>query len=132
MESFRVELGRDSHPVHIGDRLLERVGELARAAGLKPGRTAVITDSNVARLYADRVAHALSAAGFAPALIEFPAGEASKSITVLADLYDRLVELRLQRSSTIFALAAAWWAISQALPPRLFCVESGWCSFRPR
>jgi 3-dehydroquinate synthase len=104
MESFRVELGRDSHPVHTGGRLLERVGELARAAGLKPGRAAVITDTNVARLYADSVTYALKAAGFEPALIEFPAGEASKSIAVLAGLYDRLVELRLQRSSTIFAL----------------------------
>ena len=104
MESFRVELERDSHAVHTGDRLLERVGELAHAAGLKPGLAAVITDTNVARLYADRVTHALGAAGFEPALIEFPAGEASKSIAVLADLYDRLVELRLQRSSTIFAL----------------------------
>jgi 3-dehydroquinate synthase len=104
MESFRVELGRDSHPVHTGDRLLERVGELARAAGLKPGRAAVITDTNVARLYADRVIDALTAAGFEPALIEIPAGEASKSLAELAELYDRLVDLRLERSSTIFAL----------------------------
>ena len=104
MESFRVELGRDSHPVHTGDRLLERVGELAHAAGLKPGRAAIITDTNVARLYADRVTRALTAGGFEPSIIEFSAGEASKSMAALAGLYDRLVELRLQRSSTIFAL----------------------------
>jgi 3-dehydroquinate synthase len=104
MESFRVELGRDSHPVHTGDRLLEQVGELAHAAGLKPDRAAVITDTNVARLYADRVTRALTAGGFEPSIIEVPVGEASKSIAVLTGLYDRLVELRLQRSSTIFAL----------------------------
>ena len=104
MESFRVELGRDSHDVHTGSGILGQVGELARAAGLKPGRAALITDAQVARLYADRVMQTLTAAGFETTLIEFPAGEASKSLSVLGTLYDRLVEARLERSSTIFAL----------------------------
>ncbi|HUN57231.1 MAG TPA: 3-dehydroquinate synthase [Candidatus Binataceae bacterium] len=104
MESFRLELGRDNHPVHAGLGLLERVGELALTAGLKPSRAAVITDTNVARLFGDRVSRSLSAAGFEPSVIEFPAGEASKSIGVLGTLYDRLVDKRLDRSSTILAL----------------------------
>jgi 3-dehydroquinate synthase len=104
MESFRVELGRESHPVHIGVGILEQAGELARAAGLKPGRAALIADANVALLYCDRVLRSLATAGFEPTIIEFPAGEASKSIGVLSTLYDRLVEAHLERSSTIFAL----------------------------
>jgi 3-dehydroquinate synthase len=104
MESFRVELGRDSHPVHTGSGILGQAGELARLAGLKPGRAALITDSKVGRLFGDQVMRSLEAAGFAPAFIEFPAGEASKSFAVLGDLYDRLVEARLDRSSTVFAL----------------------------
>jgi len=54
MGSFRVELGPNSHDVHVGSGLLDRLGELARAAGLKPGRTALVTDSNVARLFGSR------------------------------------------------------------------------------
>ncbi|MGA2412453.1 MAG: 3-dehydroquinate synthase [Candidatus Binataceae bacterium] len=104
MESFRVELGRESHPVFIGAGLIDQVGELARDAGLKPGRAALITDANVARLYSERAKRALHAAGFAPIIIEFPAGEASKSLTMLAALLDRLVEAQLDRTSTIFAL----------------------------
>ncbi|HEX4211467.1 MAG TPA: 3-dehydroquinate synthase, partial [Candidatus Binataceae bacterium] len=104
MESFRVELGSASYPVHTGSAILEQVGELAEAAGLKPGRAALITDTNVVALYADRVARGLAAVGFEPVVIEFPAGEASKSLGMLGTLYDRLVEAHLDRSSTIFAL----------------------------
>ena len=84
--------------------LIDRVGELAREAGLKPGRAALITDSNVAKLYAPRVDASLQAAGFDAALIEIPAGEASKSLEMLATLYDRMTEAELDRQSVVFAL----------------------------
>lgn len=104
MRTFRVELGPDSHPVHIGAGILDRLGELARDAGLKPGRAAVISDSNVSRLYAERAKSSLKAAGFEGVLIEIPAGEASKSLEMLATVYDRMTEAELDRQSTVFAL----------------------------
>jgi 3-dehydroquinate synthase len=104
MESFRVELGADSHPVHVGSGILRETGELARSARLKPGNAALITDSTVAGLFADAVIKSLKGAGFKPSLIEFPAGEPSKSSEVLGKLYDGLIAARLDRSSTIFAL----------------------------
>ena len=104
MGSFRVELGPNSHPVHVGVGILDRLGELACAAGLKPGRAAVVTDSNVARLYGARATQALAVAGFDAAPIEVAAGEASKSLATLAQVYDRLVEAQIDRSSAIFAL----------------------------
>ena len=104
MRTFRVELGRDAHPVHVGVGILDRVGELARDAGLRPGRAALLADSNVAKLYAGRVTTSLSAAGFDPVLIEIPAGEASKSLEMLATLYDRMTEAALDRQSVVFAL----------------------------
>ncbi len=104
MRTFRVELGRDAHPVHVGSGLLDRVGELAREAGLKPGRAALITDSNVAKLYAGRVNQSLKAAGFDAITIEIPAGESSKSLEILATLYDRMTGAELDRQSAVFAL----------------------------
>ncbi len=104
MRTFRLELGRDSHPVHVGAGILDRVGELAREAGLKPGRAALIADSNVAKLYASRVTTSLKAAGFDAILIEIPAGETSKSLKMLATLYDRMTEAELDRQSVVFAL----------------------------
>jgi 3-dehydroquinate synthase len=104
MRSFRVELGVQSHPVHVGSAILDRVGELAREAGLKPGRAALITDSNVGKIYAARVTASLKSAGFDPIVIEIAAGEASKSLEMLSTLYDRMTAAELDRQSTVFAL----------------------------
>jgi 3-dehydroquinate synthase len=104
MVRFRVELGPNSHDAWIGGSLLARLGELALEAGLKPGRAALITDSNVGAIYARRARESLGAAGFSVATIEVAAGEASKSLDTLASVYDRLVEAELERASAIFAL----------------------------
>jgi len=104
MGSFRVELGANSHPVHVGAALLDRVGTLASEAGLKPGRAALVTDSNVAQLYAMRALGSLASAGFDAKLIEVAAGEASKSLATLERVYDQLVTAELDRASVVFAL----------------------------
>jgi 3-dehydroquinate synthase len=104
MRSFRVELGARSHPVHVGSGILDRLGELSRDAGLKPGRAALISDSNVSRLYASRAIDSLKASGFDPVLIEIPAGESSKTLEMLAVVYDRMTTAELDRHSTVFAL----------------------------
>jgi 3-dehydroquinate synthase len=104
MTSFRVELGVNAHPVHVGAGLLDRLGELALTAALKVGRAALITDSNVARLYGARALAALTAAGFDAVTIEVAAGEASKSLATLEQVYDRLAGAQLDRASTVFAL----------------------------
>ncbi len=104
MSSFRVELGPNSHDVHIGAGLLGQLGVLAAASGLKPAAAALITDSNVGRLYAAAAMASLDSAGFRPVAITIPAGEASKSLATLAEIYDRLTEAQLDRSCAIFAL----------------------------
>jgi 3-dehydroquinate synthase len=104
MQTFRVELGLASHPVHVGDAILDGLGEFSRAAGIKPGPVALVTDSNVARHYSARAASALEKSGFVPKLIVIPAGEASKSSAVLEDLYDQMIGAEIDRGGSIFAL----------------------------
>jgi 3-dehydroquinate synthase len=104
MRTFRVELGANSHPVHVGAGILAELGKLARDAGLKPGRSAVVTDANVAKLYAKATLAALGAAGFAPTLIEIPPGEQSKSLAQLERIYGLMTEAELERASVVFAL----------------------------
>ncbi len=103
MVSFRVELGPASHTVDIGDGLLDRLGELAAAAGLH-GRCAIITDSNVARLFGGRALGALRAGGLDPLMFEVEPGEKSKSISALERVYDFLIEAGLDRGASILAL----------------------------
>jgi 3-dehydroquinate synthase len=104
MQTFRVELGPASHPVHVGDAILDGLGELSRAAGIKRGPVALVTDCNVARHYSARAANALEKSGFVPKLMVVPAGEASKSSAVLQDLYDQMIPAEIDRSGAIFAL----------------------------
>jgi 3-dehydroquinate synthase len=101
---FVVELGPNSYPVHVGHGLLASIGELALAAGLAPSHCALITDSNVGRLYSTPVLTSLEAYGFHPQVIEIPPGETSKSLETLEQIYHRLAEAELDRDSAIFAL----------------------------
>jgi 3-dehydroquinate synthase len=104
MRTFHVELGPDAHPVHVGAGALDQTGRLAREAGLTAGRALIVTDSNVTRLYGERAAASLAAAGFAPRTLEIAAGEQSKSFATLERVYDAIVEAELDRSSAVFAL----------------------------
>jgi len=104
MRTVRIELGPASHEAHVGAGILDRLGEFAHAAGLKPGRCAIVTDSTVETLYAARVHDALGKTGFDPTMIPIAPGEASKSMATLEVLYDRMTEAGLDRATTIFAL----------------------------
>src|SRR5262249_29896189 len=103
MQSFRVELGADSHPVHVGAGLLDETGRLARRAGLAAGRVLVVTDVNVARLFGERLMAALRASGFAPQVLEVAPGEPSKSLSTLQQVYDALIAAEVDRGGAIFA-----------------------------
>ena len=83
MRTIRIELGPASHNAHVGAGILDRLGELACDAGLKPGSCAVVTDTTVEKLYAARVEDTLRKSGFATAVISVPPGEASKSLATL-------------------------------------------------
>jgi 3-dehydroquinate synthase len=104
MPTFRVELGPASHPVHVGAGILDQLGRLAIEAGLRAGRVALVSDSNVERHYAARAQAALETAGFTTTLIVIPAGEASKSPDVLNTLYDSLTAAEIDRAGAIFTL----------------------------
>jgi 3-dehydroquinate synthase len=104
MITIRIELGRASHDAHVGADILDRLGELARGAGLKPGVCAVVTDATVEKLYAARVEESLRKSGFVPAVISVPPGEGSKSPATLELLYDRMTASGLDRNNAVFAL----------------------------
>lgn len=98
-----VNLGPRSYTVRVGRGLLGQIGaELP--AKLGGTRVAVITDSNVGPLYADKVLDGLRSAGKQPVLITVPAGEKSKSLGTLQDVLDEMVRAGLDRKSFVVAL----------------------------
>lgn len=118
MQRVKVELGSRGYEILIGQDLLGSLGVRCKKLGLG-ARCAVITDSNVAPLFADKTLRALEEAGFQPALITVPAGEKTKSLKRVGHCYDALAKHRLERKSFVVALGggvvgdlAGWVAAS--------------------
>lgn len=77
----------------------------AVSAVLDPGSGVVITDSNVGPLYAAPVRRALEGAGWKiVGVVEVPAGEASKSLSVYGNALSELARTGVGRDATLFAL----------------------------
>ena len=102
-QTVHVGLGERAYDVLIGSRVLEEAGEKCRALGVT-GRVAIVADESVAPLYAVAVEEALRGAGYEPARIEVPAGEASKSLERAASLYEALLDAGLDRHGAVLAL----------------------------
>src|SRR4029453_10261037 len=101
--SVHVSLGERSYDIEIAAGLLEEAGERVRPLLNRPV-TAIVTDSNVARLHLKRLEDSLAKAGIASASVVLPPGEASKSFEQLAILCDRLLASGIERRDTILAL----------------------------
>ena len=103
MRIVRVPLGRRAYSIRIGEGLLSRLGEDCERLGLGRHCT-IISDTNVAPLYARRAAQSLEAAGFEPRAVTIPAGERAKCLACVLYCYDRLARQRAGRDSFVVAL----------------------------
>lgn len=102
--TVHVNLGSRSYDVEVGPGLLDRLGAVAVAKFPGRARVAVITDSNVGPLYADRALASLKAAGLQPHLIPVAAGEASKSLLFAETVCGEMARAGLDRKSFVVAL----------------------------
>lgn len=101
MQSLRVNLAERSYDIAITNDLAG-VGAFARARCV--GQTAfVISDQNVA-VHAAAVRESLAAAGFRAAQATRPPGEAQKSLSVAAELYDGLIAMPADRKTLVVAV----------------------------
>lgn len=103
IETVTVALRDRSYPIVIGPQLLGSLGGRLAAMQLDL-KVAVVTNPIVRQLYGAPVLESLTAAGFQPTVIEIPAGEEHKNFAWLTFLYDRLLDARLERNSTVVAL----------------------------
>jgi 3-dehydroquinate synthase len=89
--------------VVVGSGLLETVGSTIPKTFPSP-RCALISDTNVARIFAERVTKSLTAAGFKPELLIVPAGEKSKSLEQAGMICDQMIGAGLDRQSFVIGL----------------------------
>jgi 3-dehydroquinate synthase len=108
--SVPVDLGDRSYVVEIGtgslDSLPDRVADWMSTRPIRSTDSPVllVTDANLAATHAERVRSAFDSAGRHCRLVAVPAGETSKSLAQVADLYDHLVDLKADRSTVVVAL----------------------------
>jgi 3-dehydroquinate synthase len=98
----RVELAERSYEIVIGRDLLARSGALLAPLARRP-RVFVVADAAVAALHAPALKAGLEAGGLAPIIIEVQPGEASKSMTGLEAVLDRLILAGTERDDLILA-----------------------------
>ncbi|MDO4182637.1 MAG: 3-dehydroquinate synthase [Coriobacteriia bacterium] len=99
-------VGETAYDVRIGSGVLGQMGTSLRKvpACAQATRVLVITDSNVGPLYLQQAKASLVAADYKVNDITVPAGETSKSAEVLAELWEAMAALGLDRSSVVVAL----------------------------
>ncbi len=103
MAEVRVELGERSYTIYVEKGAVGRVARHV-PGGLKPSRVYVISDENVAPLYAGRVVASFEDAGYETVLEVIPAGEREKNLSRVERLYHRMIEAHLDRKSLVAAL----------------------------
>lgn len=88
-----------SYPVWVGENIFDRLARLEL-----PGRCAIITQPNLRALYAGNVMRVLQSQNIESCVIEIPVGEEFKTLDTVRAVYDQLIEVHLDRQTTMVAL----------------------------
>jgi 3-dehydroquinate synthase len=102
-QRLRVELGARAYEILVGRGLLAQSGALL-ARVLRQPRVIVVTDETVARLHLPPFIAGLDAAQIAHDEIRLPPGEGTKDFAHFARLCQDILELGIERSTTLVAL----------------------------
>jgi len=96
-------MGRHGYDVRVQPGGIDFLGAMLKARGLG-GPVAVVSDSNVAPLYGERVLKSLTNAGYSAEMVVFPAGEQNKTLETVAGFWQAFLSLGMDRKSTVVAL----------------------------
>lgn len=103
MKRLRVNILSREYDICVGSGILQNSAELIREV-YSGKKAAVITDSNVEPLYAEKLLESLRNGGIAAEVICIPAGERSKSLDSLSGIYNRFFDMELTRGDIVIAL----------------------------
>ncbi len=100
MQVLNVDLGDRSYPIFIGEKLLAQAELLRRH--ISGQQVLVVSNETVAPLYLPQVRESLQGLHYSEVIL--PDGEQFKTLEVLSRIYDRLLEDRHNRTTTLIAL----------------------------
>ncbi len=101
--AFHVRGMGAGYDVRVKASGLDLLGEMLLSRNLG-SPVVIVTDENIARYHAGRALDSLKSAGFSTHLSVIPAGEASKNLETVANLWQSFTQARLERGSTVIAL----------------------------
>jgi 3-dehydroquinate synthase len=102
MRTIKVQTGRP-YDILIERGLIDKCGELIRTVS-NAQKVCVVTDSNVEKFYAEKVIKSIQSQGFETELFVFPAGEESKRLSTIADMYNAFANFHMSRKDLVVAL----------------------------
>lgn len=100
---LNVGIKNHEYDIIIGKNILENCADYIKELKLSPAKIMVVTDENVAELYADVVCNSLKEIAEVK-LVVLPAGETTKSLSYLSDLYDEAFSFGMTRTDLAVAL----------------------------
>ena len=102
MRTVHVETG-NPYDIFIERGIIENCGEYVRKLS-NAQKVTVITDTNVAPLYQWKVLNSLVKEGFQVTTHMFKAGEESKTLSTIAEMYNTLADFKMTRKDLVLAL----------------------------
>lgn len=98
-----VELGERSYNIHIGSDILSTIGERIKQFHF-PHKAVLVSNSDLIKLYGEKIILNLKKNGFEIEIIEVPDGERHKNMQEAEKIYDRLLSSKHDRYSPLIAL----------------------------
>lgn len=102
MKKVEVKTGR-SYDILIKHNIISHAGKYIRNVS-KAIRAVIVSDSNVAPIYAEAVKKSLEENGFETSVFVFDAGESSKRLSTIEKMYTHFFEHNLTRTDIVVAL----------------------------
>lgn len=103
MQKIDINLLQNSYPIWIKRGIINNIGnEISKICLNK--KIAIVTDTNVNKLYGKEIKDNLEENGFKVKMIIVNPGEESKSLDVLKYLYDELLDFKITRKDFMIAL----------------------------
>lgn len=102
MYKLNINLAERSYPIYITTDY-KNIGKCIKSSRIT-GKMVLITDSNVDKHQSEECLNELKASGYEVYKYVIQAGETSKNLDTIREIYKYLIDLKLDRNSTLIAL----------------------------
>lgn len=102
MEKLHINLEEKSYDIFIEKGILNKVGDYISKI-YKGKKIVIVTDTNVDKLYGNKLMKILENSGYSPKKVVFIAGEENKNFTTLIDVQEQIIDCGIKRGDLLIA-----------------------------